>query len=106
MKPAERGGLVMAAALPHLHYELDAGPSDLVEVQIDHAANVQLLDPNNYQEYCAGRTFRYRGGHATRSPVRLEPPEQGRWHVVVDLGGGPGSVSASIGIQRNVMAGN
>jgi len=90
------GGLVTDAALPHLHHELDAGPDDLVEVTINRAANVQLLDDRNYEDYRAGKTFHYHGGHATHSPVRLQPPRQGHWHIVVDLGGGPGSVRAAV----------
>jgi len=77
-----------------LHYEFDASPGDVIEVELDRAANVQLLDAPNYENYRNGRGFRYQGGYATTSPVRLEPPRPGRWHVVIDLGGGAGRVRA------------
>ena len=80
--------------MDHLHYEFDAVPGDVIEVSIDRAANVQLLDPENYENYKARRPFDYYGGYATTSPARLEVPEAGRWHVVIDLGGGPGRVRA------------
>jgi hypothetical protein len=32
----------------YLHHEVDAGPNDVIEVTLDHAANVQLIDPGNY----------------------------------------------------------
>ena len=79
----------------HLHQELDAGPSDVIEVTLDHPANVLLLDPPNYNEYRNGRLYRYYGGYAKASPVRISPPRSGHWHLVVDLGGGFGSVRAS-----------
>ena len=47
----------------------------VVEVTLDHPANVQLLDPVNYNAYRDGRPFRYVGGHVTTTPVRLRPPQ-------------------------------
>jgi Domain of unknown function (DUF1883) len=87
----------------YLHYELDAGPDDIIEVTLDHAANVQLLDAMNYQNYLSGRAFRYHGGHATVSPYRLHPPHQDHWHLVIDLGGYPGQVRASVRVISGVV---
>ena len=81
--------------MDHLHYEFDAGPGDVIEVTLDRAANVQLLDPTNYASYKDGRSYRYHGGYATKSPVRLAAPRAGTWHVVIDFGGGAGQVRAS-----------
>ena len=78
-----------------LHQEFDAGPDDLIEVMLDHAANVQLLDVSNYRDYQAGRQYRYFGGYARTSPFRMRPARRDRWHLVVDLGGMSGSVRAS-----------
>ncbi len=86
----------------YLHQEFDAGPGDIVEVTLDHAANVQLLDRGNFEDYQRGRTFRYFGGYATRSPFRLQPPRQDRWHLVIDLGGAAGSVRAGVRIINAV----
>lgn len=79
----------------YLHWEFDAGPDNIVEVTLDKQANVQLVDALNYQHYSAGRKYRYYGGFATTSPVRIRPPRQGHWHLVVDLGGYAGRVRAS-----------
>jgi hypothetical protein len=78
-----------------LHYEFDAHGGEMVEVTLDHAANVQLLDPANYDNYRNGRAFRYFGGHVTGPSFRLAFPHSGHWHLVIDLGGGPGQVRAS-----------
>jgi hypothetical protein len=79
----------------HLNNEFDADAGDVAEVTLDRAANVLLMDSSNYDSYKQGRKYRYYGGYATKSPVRLSVPKHGHWHVVVDLGGGPGQVRAS-----------
>ena len=79
-----------------LHREIDVGPDDLVEVMLDHPANVQLLDAENFDRYRKHEEYRCYGGHATESPFRIRAPYKGRWHLVVDLGGGVGSVKAAI----------
>ena len=56
------------------------------------------MDSSNFQSYRAGRRHTYFGGHATRSPVRLQIPRAGHWHVTVDLGGHGGSVRSGIRI--------
>jgi len=79
-----------------LHWDGWAGPDDLIVVSLDHAANVQLLDDIAYSAYRSGRSHHYRGGHYRKSPVRMQPPHHGHWHVVVDLGGYAGTVRADI----------
>ncbi len=88
----------------HLHQALDVGPDDVVEVTLNGQANVMLLDPINYEHYRKAEKFRYHGGLATISPMQLIPPHQGRWHVVVDLGGRAGRVRAGIRVLAGVNA--
>lgn len=83
-----------------LHYEIEAGPDEVIEVTLDNAANVLLLDPANYDHYRQGRQYRYRGGYARTSPVKIAPPHAGKWHLVIDLGGAPGVVRASARVLR------
>lgn len=68
--------------------ELDAVAGAIVEVSLDRQANVFLLDRSNYDSYRFDRGFRYHGGLAQRSPVRLVVPHTGHWYVVVDPQGG------------------
>lgn len=82
--------------MKYLHWEVNAGPDDVIQVELDKQANVLLMDDSNYSAYRHGRRYRYFGGLAERSPVRLVPPHSGRWHVVVNLGGYRGSVQASV----------
>lgn len=79
-----------------LKYEFDAGPGDIIQVNLDKQANVRLLDSNNFQNYLKGQQHTYYGGHAKASPVNLRPPYQGHWYVIIDLGGYPGTVRASV----------
>jgi hypothetical protein len=78
-----------------LHWDMDAGPDNLIQVEFDRQANVLLMDDVNFNSYRNGRSYRYFGGLATRSPVRLVPPHAARWHVVVNLGGHSGNIRAS-----------
>ena len=82
--------------MEYLHQELDLQPDEVVEVILDNAANVMLMDPSNYRAYQEKRPYRYHGGHVTQTPFRLRAPHPGKWHVVVDLGGGPGIVRATV----------
>jgi len=84
----------------YLHYDFQAGPSDLVEVTLDRAANVMLMTPSDYSAYRTRGPFRYFGGHVTQSPYRIRPPHQGPWHVVIDLGGSAGTVRASCRVVK------
>ncbi len=73
---------------------LDGG--EVVEVTLDKAANVKLMDSSDFSAYRQGGRHRYFGGHATRSPFRVAVPSSGHWHLAVDLGGYAGSVRAGV----------
>lgn len=88
----------------HLNYEFDASPGDTAEVTIDRAANVMLMDSANYSQYKRDQKYQYYGGYETRSPVRKAIPQPGHWHVVIDLGGGPGQVRASTRLLSGTLA--
>ncbi len=60
------------------------------------AANVRLLDDSNYRSFRAGQGHRGIGGHFTRSPILLQVPSSGHWHLVIDYGGLPGRGRASV----------
>ena len=82
-------------AIEHLDFEV-AHLGAIAEVTLDRAANVLLMNPANYNAYQQGQPYQYYGGHVTVSPFRLVVPAAGIWHVVVDLGGGPGEVRAVV----------
>ncbi len=70
---------------------------EIVEVILKgSAANVRLMDSPNFQYFRSGRRHQYIGGHAKRSPVRLQIPRSGHWYVTVDMGGYKGTVRSSV----------
>jgi hypothetical protein len=83
-----------------LHYELQLGAHDIVEVTLDRQANVRLLDDINFAKYRRGDGHTDLGGLAKVSPARLSVPHAGHWHLVIDLGGYPGTVRASVSTIR------
>ena len=85
-------------AVKYAHYDLGRQPAGrIVEVSLSgNAANVRLLDSSNFNAFRQGRQHHYHGGHATRSPVRLQVPRDGHWFILVDLGGLPGRVNSSV----------
>lgn len=54
-----------------------------VIVNLDYAADVFLVDSNNFRKYQRGESFKYHGGHYTSSPVRITVSGIGRWHLIV-----------------------
>jgi len=84
----------------YLVKKVNAGPNDLIKVILDKQANVRVMDSQNYQNYRKGRIHRYSGGHVKKSPFHIRPPRRGHWYVVIDLGGYPGRVRASVILVR------
>jgi len=80
------------------HYNLGhIERGSVVEVTLQgSAANVRLMDGSNFSSYRSNRSHRYVGGLAERSPVRLQVPHSGSWHVAVDMQGLRGSVRSGV----------
>ncbi len=83
-----------------IHTDLGVVPAGTsVKFTLDgNQANVLLLDSSNFSYYKNGRSYKYTGGLAKRSPVILTVPTSGHWYAVVDMGGFPGQVKAAISI--------
>ncbi|SMF39885.1 TIR domain-containing protein [Azospirillum oryzae] len=80
-----------------IHHSLgNRRAGEIVEITLSgSAANVRLLDSSNFQNYRNGRQHSFHGGLARSSPVRLQIPHSGTWHVAVDMQGLVGSVRSS-----------
>jgi hypothetical protein len=84
------------------HYglgHLDQGSVVLVTLS-GSAANVRLMDGPNLSSYRSGRQHRFVGGLFKRSPVKLQVPHPGIWHVAVDMQGLRGTVRSSVQVVR------
>jgi hypothetical protein len=64
--------------MEYLHSAVQVSPGEAVLVELDHAANVKVMDDPNFGRYRRGEAHRYFGGHATQSPVSIRPPRPGR----------------------------
>ena len=80
------------------HYDLgNLEKGRVVEITLQgNAANVQLMDSSNFYNYKNGKRYRYIGGLAKKSPIKLATTHSGHWHVAVDLRGLGGSVKSSV----------
>lgn len=76
---------------------------EIVEITLTSGANVRLMDSSNFNNYKNGRQHRYLGGLAKKSPLRLQIPNAGHWHVVVDMQGLKGSTRASIRVLPGAL---
>ena len=88
-----------------VHHDLgQCNGGEAVEISLSgNSANVRLLDNINLNSYRNGRQHTYYGGQARQSPVRLQIPYSGHWHVVVDLQGLGGSVRSSVRILPGAL---
>ncbi|WP_028834151.1 MULTISPECIES: DUF1883 domain-containing protein [unclassified Pseudoalteromonas] len=76
---------------------------EIVEVTLTSGANVRLMNSSDFNNYKSGRRHRYIGGLAKKSPLRLQIPHSGHWHVAVDMQGLRGSAKASVRILPGAL---
>jgi hypothetical protein len=87
------------------HYDLGYQKAgETVEVTLSgSAANVRLMESSNLSSYKNARSHHYYGGLAKRSPVRLQIPHSGNWHVTVDMQGLRGTVRSSVRVLPRTL---
>ncbi len=79
------------------HYDLKqlrAGTT--VEISLSAVNNVRLMTPGNFQRFSEKLDFKYTGGVAKKSPIRIVIPESGHWHLIVDAEGHNGLAESSV----------
>ncbi|MBN1647092.1 MAG: DUF1883 domain-containing protein [Spirochaetales bacterium] len=79
-----------------IHYQVNAGPENIIQVKLTKRANVRLMDTVNYQKYRMGKPYEFTGGLAEESPVEFRPEEKKQWHIIVDMKGLHGETKAGI----------
>ena len=58
-----------------------------VKVRLNYAANVMLMEEDEYERYCDDDSYRYYGGYTKKTPYCITVPYSGRWILVIDNGG-------------------
>jgi hypothetical protein len=76
---------------------------EIVEVTLTNGANVRLMNSSDFAAYKSGRRHRYIGGLAKKSPVRLQIPNAGHWHVAIDTQGLRNGTRASIRVLPGAL---
>lgn len=79
------------------HYDLKSQRAGTaIEVTLSAVNNIRLMNAANYQRFTERLDFKYAGGVARKSPVRLVIPENGHWHLIVDTEGHHGLAESSV----------
>lgn len=79
------------------HFDLKLLKSGtIIEVTLNAVNNVRLLNSTNWQRFNERLDFKYVGGVAKKSPIRLVIPEDGHWHLLIDAEGHHGLADASV----------
>ena len=79
------------------HYDLkEQRGGTVVEVTLNAVNNVRLMTAPSFQRFTEVLDFKYIGGVAKKSPVRLTIPESGHWHLVVDMEGHHGLAESAV----------
>ncbi|MCJ8520661.1 hypothetical protein ABID21_003874 [Pseudorhizobium tarimense] len=86
-----------AASFRFKHYDLKGQRAGtVIEVTLNAVNNVRLMTAGNFQRFKELLDFTYVGGVAKRSPVRLVVPEDGHWHLIVDMEGHNGMADSAV----------
>lgn len=71
---------------------------EIIEIKLDHAANVRLMDYSNLSRYKSGKQHKYYGGLVKKSPFYITIPSNGHWYITVDTWGLKHSAKVSVDI--------
>lgn len=79
------------------HYDLkELRAGTVIEVSLSAINNVRLMTGANFQRFTELLDFKYLGGVAKKSPVRITIPETLHWHLIIDAEGQNGLAESSV----------
>lgn len=79
------------------HYDLkELRAGTVIEIALSAVNNVRLVTAGNFQRFTEMLDFKYLGGVAKKSPIRLVIPESSHWHLIVDSEGHNGLAESSV----------
>jgi len=99
-KPSRADVARPAEVTEYLHYSIYASHGDSVQVEINQPTNVYLVNQIHYYYFQEGQEFEHSGGFMTHSPVYLDIPYPGVWHVLVGRPDYPGGFQARVELLR------
>ena len=81
----------------YTHYDLkELRAGTIIEVSLSAINNVRLMTGANFQRFTELLDFKYLGGVAKKSPIRIAIPETMHWHLVIDADGHNGRAESSV----------
>jgi Domain of unknown function (DUF1883) len=84
-------------AFRYTHYDIsEQRAGTVIEITLSAVANVRLMTSGNFQRFTETLKHQFIGGVAKKSPIRLSIPENGHWHLVVDMEGHNGLAESSV----------
>ncbi|MDR7146840.1 DUF1883 domain-containing protein [Rhizobium sp. BE258] len=79
------------------HYDLhEQRAGTIVEVALNAVNNVRLMTAPQFQRFTEVLDFKYIGGVAKKSPVKMVIPDSGHWHLIVDMEGHHGLAESAV----------
>lgn len=79
------------------HYDLkDQRAGTIIEVTLSAVNNVRLMTPGNLQRFKETLDYKFLGGVAKKSPLKIAIPESGHWHLIVDMEGHHGLAESKV----------
>ncbi len=79
------------------HYDLrELRAGTIIEISLTAINNVRLMTGANFQRFTELLDFKYLGGVAKKSPIRITIPETMHWHLVIDAEGHSGLAESSV----------
>jgi hypothetical protein len=81
----------------YTHYDLkELRAGTILEISLSAVNNVRLMTGANFQRFTELLDFKYLGGVAKKSPIRIAVPETLHWHLVIDAEGHSGLAESSV----------
>lgn len=66
------------------HQEFNLSAGDLICIENHRPMDIMLLDDREYQRYkTIGGIYHYQNHNQTVSPIKIQIPTTGRWHIVI-----------------------
>lgn len=79
------------------HYDLkEQRAGTIIEVTLSAVNNVRLMTPGNFQRFKETLDYKFQGGVAKKSPLKIAIPESGHWHLIVDMEGHHGLAESKV----------
>jgi len=68
----------------HLHKIINFDSGDTIKIDFNGSAFVAFMDDENYERYIGDFEYDFFGKEVSESPFSIVPPNEGRWHLVIE----------------------